>query len=664
VITITHDVTSSFYRSPKGAVATGTQVTLRLLLSNYSDSIHSVRLFYVYGLESFSEGYVLMRRESCEEIEKLAEESRYPDDAVVFSADIRMNDEPGLFFYWFEVRFEDGRYRWGFPDKSTEGMKARTLKSSPSFRSDGSEVIPGFQITVHVADFQTPDWMKGAVLYQIFPDRYNRGSQFDETKALEEMRFPERIWHSDWSEEVDIAGKEPEGYEACDFYGGTLSGITEKLESLAEIGVTVLYLNPVLKAKSNHRYDTGDYLNVDPLLGSNEDLLELFEKARDLGIRVIMDGVFSHTGSDSLYFNRYDRYDSVGAWQEKRDGTPSPYTSWFRFDDDAEKRMLEPCMSENGNMIAPYECWWDFHSLPNVHEDDLTYREFICGPDGVLARWLRAGCSGVRLDVSDELPDSFLRLLRRRVKAENPDAFILGEIWEEPTARISYGHYRDFLFGRTHDAVMGYAFRKYVIDFLKGNTNAITLRYGFEHLCTVTPFEALFSQMNLLGSHDTKRIITKLAGVPQPPKREDQIRLTLSSVERKRGKELVLAGMLLQLAFPGAMAVYYGDELGMEGYEDPFNRRTYPWGTPEGDFTARVRRLMKLRASTPVLRTGRFEVLEADRQTIAMRRYLTESGEDVFGRQVLGPNEVVVRVTRTKQGATGSIEINGEIVYS
>jgi 4-alpha-glucanotransferase len=250
------------------------------------------------------------------------------------------------------------------------------------------------------------------------------------------------------------------------------------------------------------------------------------------------------------------------------------------------------------------------------------------------------------------------------VKAENPDAYILGEIWEEPTAKISYGHYRDFLFGRTHDAVMGYAFRKYVIDFLKGDTNAITLRYGFEHLCTVTPIEALFSQMNLLGSHDTKRIITKLAGAPQPQKREEQIRLTLSAAERKHGEELVLAGMLLQLAFPGAMAIYYGDELGMEGYEDPFNRRTYPWGAPEGDFTARVRRLIKLRASTPVLQTGRFEVLEADRQTIVMRRYLTERGEDVFGRQVDGPNEVVVRVTRTKRGATGSIEINGEIVYS
>ncbi len=645
-------------------MTTGTKIKLRVALSAYSAPIHSVRLFYVYGLESFSEGYVLMRREECEVVDGLPLENRLPKDAVVYSAEVRMNDEPGLFFYWFEVRLDDKRYRWGFPDKSTAGMKTKTLKFSPPFCSNGSETIPGFQITVHTPDFQTPDWMKGAVLYQIFPDRYNRGTQFDESKALGHMHYPERIWHSDWEEEVDIVGKEPEGYEACDFFGGTLAGITEKLDSLADVGVTALYLNPVVKAKSNHRYDTGDYLSVDPLLGTNDDLVELFSKAKSLGIRVIMDGVFSHTGSDSLYFNRYGRYDSVGAWQEKCHGSPSPYTSWFRFDDDAEKRILGPQISEDGEVIAPYECWWDFHSLPNVHEDDLTYREFICGPEGVLATWIRAGCSGVRLDVSDELPDSFLRLLRRRVKTENPDAYILGEIWEEPTARISYGHYRDFLFGRTHDAVMGYTFRTHVIDFLKGNTNAKDLRYGFDHLCTVTPIESLYSQMNLLGSHDTKRIITQLAGAPQPPKREEQKKLSLSKAERKKGKELVLAGMLLQLAFPGAMAVYYGDELGMEGYDDPFNRRTYPWDAPVGDFTKRVHVLMKLRASTPVLKTGHFEVLEADRQTIVMRRYLTEGGEDAFGRQVDGPSEATIRVTRTKHGATGSIEINGEIVYS
>lgn len=664
MITVVHDVTSSFYRSPKGAVATGTKIKLRLVLSEYSDRIHSVRLFYVYGLESFSEGYVLMLQEACEEIDGHDRGIQLHDDAVVYSTDIRMSDEPGLFFYWFEVRFDDGRYRWAFPDKSTAGTTAKSFKFSPCFRSNGSEAIPGFQVTVHTADFRTPDWMKGAVLYQIFPDRYNRGSQFDELKALEQMHFPERIWHSDWSEEVDIAGKKPNGYEACDFFGGTLAGITEKLESLADIGVTAIYMNPVLKAKSNHRYDTGDYLTVDPLLGTNDDLIELFSKARSLGIHVIMDGVFSHTGSDSLYFNRYDRYDSVGAWQEKRDGTPSPYTAWYRFDDDAEKRLSDPETVKGGDVIAPYECWWGFHSLPNVHEDELTYREFICGQDGVLAYWLRAGCSGFRLDVSDELPDSFLRLLRKRVKTENPDACILGEVWEEPTAKISYGHYRDFLFGRTHDAVMGYTFRKYVIDFLKGHIEARSLRYGFEYLCSVTPVEALYSQMNLLGSHDTQRIITRLAGTPQPPKRKDQMLLSLTKEERKKGKELVLAGMLLQVAFPGAMAVYYGDELGMEGYDDPFNRRTYPWGATEDDFTERVRRLMKLRASIPVLQTGYFEVLEAGSQKIAMRRYLAGSGYDAFGRRVDGPNEVIIRIKRTKKGATGSIEINGEIVYS
>ncbi len=618
----------------------------------------------MYGLASFSGSYVLMQPEEAGTGFGLTGGINLPPDASVYSADIRMSDEPGLFFYWFEIRLEDGCYRWGFPDESAEGLTAETLKFSPPFLSDGSERIPGFQVTVHTEDFHTPDWMKGAVCYQIFPDRFNRGSQFSEAKALDLMRYPERIWHHDWNEEVDFAGKDPEGYEACDFFGGTLGGVIEKLACLAEAGVTALYLNPVFKGRSNHRYDTGDYLSVDPLLGTNDDLTELFRKAGEVGIHVILDGVFSHTGADSLYFNRYDRYDSVGAWQEKRDDTPSRYTSWYRFYDD--KRTPRSSAGEGGHAgeTAPYECWWNFPSLPNVNEDELTYREFICGDGGVLAQWLKAGCSGFRLDVSDELPDAFLRLLRRRVKKENPEACVIGEIWEEPTAKISYGHHRDFLFGRTHDAVMGYAFRADVVDFLKGNMDAKRLRRCFDRLCAITPLESLYSQMNLLGSHDTARIITKLAGAPQPASRLEQSKLTLTESQREKGELLVLAGVLLQIGFPGMMAVYYGDERGMEGYDDPFNRRTYPRDEKESVFTARMLSLMRLRSSTPVLRTGGFRIIEADDNSIAICRFLLGDGSDVFGRRVDGPREAVIRVRRDGNGAEGEVAFDGSPVFS
>lgn len=646
MLVLKHDVRSSFYRCPTGPVPAGSLICFRLALEGISEEVESVRLFYLYGLEGFSEGFVRM---------KAAPAS---GEDLVFESQLLMDEEAGLFFYWFEVRLGDGRYRWGFPDPKKEGLVAQTLVTSPVFKTDGSQPVPGFQITVHQPDFKSPDWMKGAVQYQIFPDRFRRGRSFDSSRARALMDWPERIWHADWAEEVDIEGRGPEGYQACDFFGGDLEGIREKLPYLADLGVTVLYLNPVFKAQSNHRYDTGDYRTVDPLLGSNEDLIGLFDEARTLGIQVILDGVFSHTGADSLYFNRYDRYDSIGAWQEMRDGKASDYTSWYRFErgtgippyrEGGHRPPSLLCLDEPGSPDLAYECWWDFPSLPNVEEMDLTYRRFICGPDGVLAQWIQAGCAGFRLDVSDELPDSFLRLLRKRVKQERSDALVMGEIWEDPTAKISYGSYRDFLFGRTHDCAMGYPFRSAVIDFLTGRLDGEGLGLVLDRMLALTPKEALYAQMNLLGSHDTTRIITALAGAPCPDSRDLQMRGKLTPKERAKGERQVVAASLLQLAFPGVMALYYGDEIGMEGYEDPFNRRTFPWAQVEGGppktMTRQIRALARLKKALPVLQTGHFEIREIQRDALVFSRFKRE-GKDAFGRSIEGPDEVLIAVNR------------------
>ena len=641
MLKIKHLVNSPDYRSPAGPVSCGSPIRFKVELEVNPVAVDSVRLFYLYGLEEFREGYCLMRREVDS------------GKNCLFSCDLVMDEEPGLFFYWFEVRLTDGRYRWGFPDPETRGMTAVTLECSPSFAVDGSEAIPGFQVTVHDRNLKTPDWMKGAVLYQIFPDRFSRGSRFDQARALELMNRPERIWHADWTEDVDYEGLPPGGYEACDFYGGTLQGIIEGLAYLASLGVTVLYLNPVFEARSNHRYDTGDYLSVDPLLGATGDLERLFEEAGKKGIRVILDGVFSHTGSDSLYFNRYDRYGTIGAWQEMRDGIPSDYTSWYRFMADEQEGQQSgeaACIrSPLDRQPLLYECWWDFHCLPNVNEDDLTYRSFICGPDGVLAHWIRKGCAGFRLDVSDEIPDSFLKLIRKRVKQEDPDALILGEIWEEPTARISYGRHRDFLFGHTHDAVMGYPFRQDLIAFLKDQIEGGTFASALEKMISITPKEALFVQMNLLGSHDTKRIMTELAGASSPGNRPEQASVRMTHDQRRRGGELLVLATLVQLAFPGAMSVYYGDELGMEGYDDPFNRRTFPeealTGKEPDGLTRLVTGLTRLRQETPVLKTGLFEILHAGRDALVFRRY-TRNSRDAFGHPIQGPEEALIAINR------------------
>ena len=660
MLTILHEVRSPLYKDPMGPLAAGSSVTIRVRLEADQESIDSVRLFYVYGLAPFKESFQRM--------------TALPGQGHFYEAQVRMDGEAGLFFYWFEVRLTDGRYRWGFPDPEKRGLAAQTLVTSPDFKTDGCHPIPGFQITVYEPDFKSPDWMKGAVQYQIFPDRFNRGSDFDESRALALMTWPERIWHQDWEEEVDIEGRGPSGYLACDFFGGRLEGIREKLTYLADMGVTVLYLNPVFKAQSNHRYDTGDYLTVDPLLGDNEDLIRLFKEAGDRGIKVILDGVFSHTGADSLYFNRYDRYDSIGAWQEMRDGSPSAYGSWYRFEGGGDilryreegealpgmeagegERPPVLCLDTPGSPDLAYECWWDFPSLPNVHEDDLSYRDFILGPEGVLAHWIRAGAAGFRLDVSDELPDSFLRLLRDRVKKEDPQALIVGEIWEDPTAKISYGHYRDFLFGRTHDSVMGYTFRTAVLDFLKKKSQGRDLALALERILEVTPPEALYAQMNLLGSHDTSRIITELAGQEKPGSRALQAPLRMTAEERVKGERLVLAASLLQLAFPGATAVYYGDEIGMEGYDDPFNRRTFPWQglekAKESPFTSKLIELMRLKKDIPVLQTGFFELVHIEEEALVFRRFKKE-GKDAFGRVIEGPDQVLIAVNRSDQGCS------------
>ncbi|NLZ66759.1 MAG: glycoside hydrolase family 13 protein [Clostridiaceae bacterium] len=704
MLTLRHDVRSAFYRAPTGPVPVEADVNIRLVAEgDGARKIKSARLFYVYGLESFTKGHILMT----------LEESATEDDALtgkrrnVYTCCCPMSDVPGLFFYWFEVRLTDRRYFWCFPDPHSFGLTGVSSDRSLPFSIDGSMPIPGFQITVYSRGFRTPDWMKGAVMYQIFPDRFNRGgTSFEDHKEHFEKR-PERIWHSSWDDDVDIKGKSPEGYQACDFFGGTLKGIRDALPGLASSGVTVLYLNPIYEAQSNHRYDTGDYLKVDPILGQNESLIALFEEASRHGIRVILDIAMSHTGADSRYFNRFGRYDAPGAFQARLGLVDSPYESWYRFlpseMNDAASVIVKDLSGRD--RVITYDAWWGFPLLPNINEDDLTYSAFMLGEDGVLAKWLRAGCSGFRLDVSDELPDTFLRRIRKCVKKEMSDAYIVGEVWEEPTSKISYGQHRDFLFGRTHDAVMGYEFRRHVLDFLTDKVTAETFAYALQKIIHVTPAEALYTQMNLMGSHDTCRVITLLAGRQKPSSRRQQQSLFLNKNERRKGEMLTMLAALMQLAFPGVMALYYGDEIGMEGYDDPFNRRTYPerayelltqgisvdvadnvrlpfmfetfvslqeeyrkaeafvnahlhsassskssHKTKKGAYSYALMpvfsKLTRLRRNAGVLRSGYFEIIEAHDDLIFMRRFLDSEGRDVFRHQDGLPNEAFIAINR------------------
>lgn len=601
------------YRKPFGALPCETELTLALEVELEAEEspLATVYLHYAYGLERFERGYQL-----------LAHEAKERGEWAQGSLHLPMSS--GLFFYWFEVHFKDGQQQFVVA-RPEAPWEACTSPCPPQLDPEVPRFAFPFQVTVYEKDFSVPEWFAGQLVYQIFPDRFARDSAWSMERMQASGHADERLYHESWNDEVDIKGKPETGYLAFDFFGGSLKGIEERLDYLQRLGVRVLYLNPIFEARSNHRYDTADYLKIDPMLGTTQAFSELSVAAEARGMRLVLDGVFSHTGADSIYFNKYGRYPSVGAYQAEHEGVPSPYHSWYRF------KPWE----------GTYESWWGFQELPAVHELDLSFQHFILGDKGVLSQWLQRGASGFRLDVSDELPDAFLRALRQKVKAFQADALVLGEVWENASNKVSYGHYRDFLFGRTHDTVMGYPYREACVNFFSGREEAEQFANRLLALRETYPPMAFAASMNLLSSHDVPRFITAVAGAEDPGTREAQLQISLSPEERQRGEALTSLAYALTLLYPGSPSLYYGDECFMEGYRDPFNRRTFPWGQEDNAFVATLSDLAELRQSHHVLQTGDVEVRPIAQRVLALRRYFP-NGADLLGREGKGVPSVEV----------------------
>ena len=396
------------FRTPFGAVTTGTTLSLSVILED-ADPVQAT----------------LTLRTWVDEIG----ESRYPmthEGDGIFTVELECT-EPCLIWYSFICNIE------GQPEVRLGAPQGRTGGEGVTY--DYAEV-PSFQVTVYKHRENRPTWYERGMVYQIFPDRYARDEHWRE-RTLAEVEKPrkgiQRRMVEDWNEPPVYERAEDGSIKTWDFYGGSLKGIQEDLPRIAELGFTAIYLNPIFEAASNHRYDTADYTKIDPILGTEQDFTELCEAAEKLGISIILDGVFNHTGDDSIYFNRYGNYPGVGAWQSE----DSPWRDAFYFHEDGS-----------------YDCWWGVGNMPAINESSELVRERLLGKDGVIRKWLRAGAHGWRLDVADELSDDFLTEIKKAVLAEKPDALLLGEVWEDASNKISYGHLRRYLQGSELDSAM------------------------------------------------------------------------------------------------------------------------------------------------------------------------------------------------------------------
>ena len=462
-------------------------------------------------------------------------------------------------------------------------------------RSGETVTLAQRQLTVYEERGAAPDWFGRGVSYQIFPDRFCR-SRLPDAAGL----VGDRTVHENWQDTPEYRPDERGEIRNRDFFGGDLAGIISKLDYLKSLGVTTLYLNPIFEAASNHRYNTADYMAIDPMLGTEEDFRALCREAHARGMRVLLDGVFNHTGSASRYFNADGFYPDLGAAQSK----DSPYYNWYHF----------------SHWPDSYDAWWGIKTLPAVEENQASYRDFIIrSEDSVVRHWLRCGADGWRLDVADELPDDFIAELRQAMDAEKPDCLLLGEVWEDGSNKIAYDRRRKYLLGRETHGLMNYPFRTAALDWLCGG-DAAAFRESMEQLRENYPAPAFYSAMNFLSTHDTPRVLTLLGGEPTSADKAERAAARLSPAGRELARRRLMLGALLLYAFPGSPTVYYGDEAGMEGYEDPLNRRTFPWGQEDEGLLRWYRRLGQLRGGRPSLQRGNICYLYADGSGLALRR--------------------------------------------
>ncbi|TGE33262.1 bifunctional glycogen debranching protein GlgX/4-alpha-glucanotransferase [Desulfosporosinus sp. Sb-LF] len=564
-----HNSHDLFYREPFGAVTCGQQIILRLTtFSTVPIETCVLRLW-----EKDRDISISMHLTTANSQNSTLTLPEFCDTEKLFEGNYAVPHDPGLIWYYFIIRVGAQTYYYGNNSKKLGGQ-GQLWEQEP----------PSYQITVY-NPVTIPEWYKRGMMYQVFVDRFchdheNKFTSYPRKNAL---------LHANWSD-LPIYIKDEQGRVTdWDFFGGTLQGVLEKLPYFKELGISILYLNPIFDAPSNHKYDTADYHRIDPMYGDDVVFKRLIDTARENGISIILDGVFSHTGSDSIYFNKNGNYPGLGAYQS----SDSPYSTWYSCESNAQE----------------YQCWWGVDSLPEVNELDPSYRQFIYdAKESVINKWMNMGVAGWRLDVADELPDEFIQELRQAIKSIYPEAVLIGEVWEDASNKISYGKIRDYFSGNELDATMNYPFRVSFLRFILGQSDSGSIHQEIMSLYENYPRENFYAAMNLIGSHDTARILTLFGDAPpeQSLSKTEQRFFRLPPIARQLAVQRLRMLSLVQMTFPGVPCIYYGDEAGVEGYADPYNRGTYPWGKEDRELMDWYRRILRLRAEYEVLKTGDF----------------------------------------------------------
>lgn len=534
-------------KSPYGAVKCGEKLSLHFPIASWV-SVDKMFVFIRLGDVSTP---VEMRFEKSE------------NGFSVYTADY-VFDAAGIYYYRFEMRNRDGVWYYGRGENG---------------ESVCGENLPEWQLTVYKSTYKTPDFAKGNIIYHIFVDRFNRA---DGVKTKRKYRL-----HESFSESPEVVSADGK-YYADDFFGGNFNGIREKLDYIEELGVGIIYLSPIFKAYSNHRYDTGDYLKVDELLGTEDDFKRLLDAAHEKGMKIILDGVFNHSGADSLYFNKFGTYDSLGAYQSKS----SPYYDWYYF-----KKFPDE-----------YACWWGCDNVPDLNKSNKDYRALVFGKNGVVEKWQKLGADGWRLDVVDELPIDFVNLLIKKIKSVNKDALVIGEVWEDASTKVSYGELRPYLLGDQLDGTMNYPFMNAIIAYVRDGDEKF-FKDTVQSILENYPKETVYCLMNSLGTHDTVRIINALSDVRAHGwSKPHKLGYKLPDSEYEKAKKKLYLASVLQFTLPGIPSIFYGDEAGLQGFDDPINRRPYPWGSEDKEILMHYRKLGRIRRENRAVFSGGFNM--------------------------------------------------------